>query len=144
MAMHAGEIAKFAHVDLENFGTRAAERERTLDKCLGESIHHKSAAPPAVAAVQKFILFSRCCVEGKRIHERNSVHCFHEKMRCRIYRYICARVRWNGRNRNQRDERRCDYAPWNLTYIRSDRTRNDLHGWRYFRCTLEFSGQFGF
>src|SRR5215471_21326054 len=127
MAMHAGEIAKFAHIDLENFGTRPAERERTLGKCLGESIHHKSAAPSAVAAAQKFISFSRCCVEGKRIHERNSVHCcFHEKMRCRIYRYICARVRWNGRNRNQLDKRRCDYARRNLTYVRPDRARDDL------------------
>ena len=65
-------------------------------------------------------------------------------MRCRIYRYICARVRWNGRNRNQRNERRCDYARRNFTYIRSNRARDDLHGRRYFWRTLKSRGQFGF
>ena len=69
---------------------------------------------------------------------------FHEKVQCRIYRHVRARVRWNRRNRHQRRERRCDYACGDLTYIRSDRARNDLYGWRYFRCTLKSSGQFGF
>src|SRR5262249_48656709 len=51
MAMDAGEIAKLTHVDLKNFGTRPTEGERTFGKCLGESIHYKSAATAAVAVV---------------------------------------------------------------------------------------------
>ena len=66
MAMHAGEIAKFAHIDLENFGTRPAERERTFGQASGRIDSYKSAATAAVATAEKFISFSRCCVEAKR------------------------------------------------------------------------------
>src|SRR5262245_61288018 len=39
MAMHAGEIAKLAHVDLQDFRAPAAEQERTFDERLCKSIH---------------------------------------------------------------------------------------------------------
>src|SRR5690242_1874844 len=103
MAMHAGEIAKLTSVDLENFSAPAAKRERTFGKRLGESIHYKPAATAAVATAEKVISSCRCSMESKKIQERESVDCFYEKMRCRIYRYVCARVRWNGCNRDQRD-----------------------------------------
>jgi NAD(P)H-hydrate repair Nnr-like enzyme with NAD(P)H-hydrate dehydratase domain len=54
MTMHAGEIAKLTDVDLKNLGARAAERERTVSKRLGKSIHYKSAATVAVATAEKF------------------------------------------------------------------------------------------
>ena len=60
----------------KNFGAPAAERERTFGKRLGESIHYKSAATAAVATAEKFISFCRCCVESKKIHERESVDSF--------------------------------------------------------------------
>src|SRR5438105_14039069 len=76
MAMHAGEIAKLAHVDLQDFRAPAAKRERTFGKPLGESIHCKSAATAAVATTEKVISFCRCCMDSKKIHERKSVDFF--------------------------------------------------------------------
>jgi hypothetical protein len=64
--MHAREIAKLAHVHLKNLGARAAEQERTFSERLGESIHHKLGATAAVVTTEKFISFSRCCMESKR------------------------------------------------------------------------------
>ena len=58
--MHTGQVAKLAYVDLKNFETRAAERERILHKCLRESIHLKSAAPLAASALLRF-MFVRIC-----------------------------------------------------------------------------------
>jgi hypothetical protein len=66
MTMHAREIAKLTHVDLENFWTRPPKREGPLGKRLGESIHYKSAATAAAATAEKFIPFCRCCMENKR------------------------------------------------------------------------------
>jgi hypothetical protein len=53
--MHTGQVAKLAYVDLKNFETRAAERERIFHKCLRESIHLKSAAPLAASALLRFM-----------------------------------------------------------------------------------------
>jgi hypothetical protein len=39
VAMHAGEIAELAHIDLKNFWTNTTERDRMLGKFLGKPIH---------------------------------------------------------------------------------------------------------
>jgi hypothetical protein len=39
MAMHTGEIAELAQVDLKNFWMSATEQDRMLGKFLGEPIH---------------------------------------------------------------------------------------------------------
>ena len=39
MAMHADEIAKFAHVNLKNFRAAAAERDRLLVQLVQETVH---------------------------------------------------------------------------------------------------------
>src|SRR5215470_1841986 len=39
MAMHAGQIAKLAHVDLQNLRASAAKRKGTVGKRLGKPIH---------------------------------------------------------------------------------------------------------
>src|SRR5215468_2573091 len=44
VTMHAGEIAKLAHVDLKNFGTSTTQRQRVLHQFLRKPIHSKSAA----------------------------------------------------------------------------------------------------
>ena len=76
MAMHTSEVAELAHVDLQDFRAPAAKRERTFGESLGESIHYKSAATATVAIPEKFILFCRCCVDSKKIHELESVDSF--------------------------------------------------------------------
>jgi aquaporin NIP len=65
-------------------------------------------------------------------------------MRRRIYRHIRARVRRNRRDCHKRGERWCDYPGGNRTYIRFNRARDDLHGWRYFRRTLNPAVSLGF
>jgi len=39
--MHAGEIAKLAHVNLKNFRSRTAERDRLLAQRVRETVHVK-------------------------------------------------------------------------------------------------------
>src|SRR5712691_8735279 len=39
VAMHAGEIAEFAHVDLKNFRTRATKHDVVLSKAFSKSVH---------------------------------------------------------------------------------------------------------
>jgi hypothetical protein len=39
MAMHAGEIAKLAHVNLKNFRSRTTERDRLLAQLARETVH---------------------------------------------------------------------------------------------------------
>jgi hypothetical protein len=39
--MHAGEIAKFADIDLKNLRPRAAEHDLVLSESRGKSIHER-------------------------------------------------------------------------------------------------------
>ena len=42
MAMHAGEIAKLAQIDLENFGSRTTKRDRLFGQLVRETVHDRS------------------------------------------------------------------------------------------------------
>ena len=42
MTMHAGEIAKLAHVHLKNFRAAAAKRDRLLAQLVQETVHGQS------------------------------------------------------------------------------------------------------
>jgi len=49
------------------------------------------------------IILSLLCREQKTYANGSLSIGVYEKERCRIYRYVCTRVHWTGRNRNQRD-----------------------------------------
>ena len=42
MAMHAGEIAKLAHIDLKNVGSRTTKRDRLFGQLVRETVHSRS------------------------------------------------------------------------------------------------------
>ena len=50
MAMHAGEIAKLAHIDLENFRVAPTKRDRLFGQLVGKTVHPKLTATIAVTA----------------------------------------------------------------------------------------------
>src|SRR4029450_8428995 len=59
MAMHAGEIAKLAHVDLKNFRARPAQRHRVFSQPLRETIH-ANISKRRHRSIYRLLLSSRC------------------------------------------------------------------------------------
>src|SRR4029078_3898597 len=53
MTMHAGQIAKLAHVNLKNFRSRTTKRDRLLAQLVRETVHRKNSV--ATIAIRAFV-----------------------------------------------------------------------------------------